>query len=109
MHNRNPKGSSTEHHFETPEALRHDARTLAESARGLIEATSQIADEKVKEARERLAEAVERGQLHYQELRQKTIEGAKAADETIRTHPYHAATIALGVGALIGALLARRR
>jgi len=100
--------NSLEHHYETPTALRHDARTLMEDARALVEATSEIADEKVTQARERLAEALERGKHTYQRFQQKAIEGAKVTDEAIRTHPYQTAAVAFGVGALVGALLARR-
>lgn len=97
-----------EHHYETPSALRHDARTLVEDARALIEATSQIADEKVTAARARLTDALERGKHTYQRLQQKAVQGAKATDEAIRTHPYQTAVIAFGVGAIVGILCARR-
>ncbi|MEY2409900.1 MAG: hypothetical protein QOF48_2570 [Verrucomicrobiota bacterium] len=94
--------------YETPEAVRHDAHTLAENARSMIEATANIADEKITEARERLAEALERGKMTYDRVKEKAIESAKAADETIRTHPYHTAGITFGVGVLLGVLIARR-
>lgn len=94
--------------YETPQAVRHDARTLVEDARAMIEATANIADEKITEARERLSEALERGRMTYDRVKEKAIEGAKAADETIRTHPYHAAGITFGLGVLVGVLLARR-
>ena len=94
--------------YETPSAVRHDAHTLAEDARALIEATANIADEKITEARERLSEAVERGKMTYARVKERAIEGAKAADETIRTHPYHTAGIAFGIGVLLGVVLGRR-
>lgn len=94
--------------YETPDAVRHDAHTLVEDARALIEATAHVADEKIAEARERLSEAVERGKMTYARVKERAIEGAKAADETIRTHPYHTAGITFGVGVLVGVLVARR-
>jgi ElaB/YqjD/DUF883 family membrane-anchored ribosome-binding protein len=94
--------------YETPQALRHDAHTLADDARALLEATAHVADEKITEARERLNEALERGKLTYARVKDKAIEGARAADETIRTHPYHTAGIAFGVGVLLGVVIARR-
>jgi ElaB/YqjD/DUF883 family membrane-anchored ribosome-binding protein len=94
--------------YETPEAVRHDAHTLMEDARAMIEATANIADERIAEARERLSAAVERGKLTYTRVKERAIEGAKAADETIRTHPYHTAGITFGIGVLIGVLVARR-
>ena len=36
------------------------------------------------------------------------IAGAKATDQVIRDHPYHAIGVALGVGVLIGFLLSHR-
>jgi len=94
--------------YETPQAVKHDAHTLVEDARALLDATSSIADEKITEARERLAEALERGKLTYERVKERAMESAKAADETIRTHPYHTAGITFGIGVLLGVLIARR-
>jgi ElaB/YqjD/DUF883 family membrane-anchored ribosome-binding protein len=94
--------------YETPDALRHDARKLAEDARALLEATAEVTDEKVAEARRRLTEALADGKQTYARLREKANQGAKAADQAIRGHPYQSITIALGVGALLGFLVARR-
>ena len=94
--------------YETPQAVRHDAHTLAEDARCLLEATAHVADEKITEARARLTEALERGKMTYDRVKERAIESAKAADETIRTHPYHTAGITFGIGVLLGVLLARR-
>ncbi len=94
--------------YETPQAVRHDARTLAEDARSLLEATAHVADEKITEARARLTEALERGKMSYERVKEKAIEGAKAADETIRTHPYHTAGITFGIGVMLGVLIGRR-
>ena len=82
--------------------------TLAEDARALMAATADVAGEKVVEARKRLAAALESGKEFYGRVRDKTVEKAKAVDETVHEHPYQAMGIALGVGAIIGYLLARR-
>jgi len=82
--------------------------TLVEDARALVTATADVAGEKVTEARERLAVALEHGKEMVGRARDKALEGAKAADEAVREHPYHAIGIALGVGALIGYLIGRR-
>ena len=95
-------------HFETPGALSHDASTLVEDARGLLEATAEIADEKVAAARKRLGEALETGLETYEHLQQKVVRGAKIADKTVRDHPYQSMAIAFGVGAIIGYLVSRR-
>ena len=82
--------------------------TLAEDARNLMSATADVAGDKVGEARKRLAAALESGKEIAGRVRDKAVEGAKAADEAVREHPYQAIGIALGVGALIGFLVARR-
>jgi ElaB/YqjD/DUF883 family membrane-anchored ribosome-binding protein len=86
----------------------NDLGTLAEDARALMAATADVAGDKVNEARKRLAAALENGKQIYGNLRDKAVEGAKAADKTVRENPYQAIAIALGVGALIGYLAARR-
>lgn len=95
-------------HYKTPEALRHDARTVAEDARALMEATAEFTDEKVAKARKRLADALEQGRGIYAGLQEKAVDGAKAVDECVREHPYQSIAIAFGVGALLGVLLSRR-
>ena len=92
-------------HKQAPE---NDLSTLADDARALMAATADVAGEKVSEARKRLAAALESGKELYGRVRDKTVEGAKAADEAVREHPYQAIGIAFGVGALLGYLLSRR-
>jgi ElaB/YqjD/DUF883 family membrane-anchored ribosome-binding protein len=89
-------------------ATGNDMGTLAEDARALMAATADVAGEKVSEARQRLAAALERGKEIYGRVREKAVEGAKAADQAVHEHPYPAVGIAFGVGALLGYLVARR-
>jgi len=86
----------------------NDMSTLAEDARALMAATADVAGEKVSEARQRLGAALESGKEIYGRVRDKTVEGAKAADAAVHDHPYQAIGIALGVGALIGYLVGHR-
>ena len=90
------------------QATENDLGTLAEDARALMAATADVAGDKVGEARKRLAAALENGKEIYGRVRDKAVEGAKAADQTVRENPYQAIAIALGVGAIIGYLAARR-
>lgn len=90
------------------QAINNDMGTLAEDARALMAATADVAGEKVGEARKRLTAALESAKDIASSVRDKAVEGAKAADEVVREHPYQAIGIALGVGALIGFLAARR-
>jgi ElaB/YqjD/DUF883 family membrane-anchored ribosome-binding protein len=102
------KNQRLKQHFETPGALRHDANTLADDASALLEATKEIVDDKVKAAREQLAETLERSRELYTSLQEKALQSARMADKTIQEHPYQTAFVALGIGTLIGFLCRRR-
>jgi ElaB/YqjD/DUF883 family membrane-anchored ribosome-binding protein len=99
--------TETKHHYETPFALRHDARTLAEDAQALIDATAEIVDEKVFAARGKLAEAIETIGKVQSDLQTKAVRSAKAADMAVHEHPYQAALVAFGLGAVVGFLFHR--
>jgi ElaB/YqjD/DUF883 family membrane-anchored ribosome-binding protein len=89
-------------------AISNDLGTLAEDAHALMTATADVAGEKVGEARQRLAAALERSKEIYGRVREKTIEGAKATDQAVHEHPYQAIALGVGVGAILGYLLSRR-
>jgi ElaB/YqjD/DUF883 family membrane-anchored ribosome-binding protein len=92
---------------DTP-AASHDMGSIAEDARDLMAATADVAGEKVGEARKRLAAALERGKEIAGNVRDKTVAGAKVADQAIRENPYQAVAVGVGVGVLIGYLIGRR-
>ena len=81
---------------------------LVEDARELLEATANVAEGKVVEARKRLAAAIEKGKNAGRGGGGGGGGGAKATDRAIREHPYPSIAIAFGVGLLVG-FLARRR
>ena len=83
------------------QAIRDDVGQLAEDARALMAATTDVAGEKVGEARKRLSAALEHG-------KQKVVAGARATDKAVHAHPYRAIAIGVGVGALTGYLVGRR-
>ncbi|HVU23088.1 MAG TPA: hypothetical protein VHE13_03115 [Opitutus sp.] len=43
------------------------------------------------------------------DLRLKAVAGVRVADAAVRTHPYGSLAIAVGLGALLGAFVRRRR
>ena len=90
------------------QATSNDLGSLAEDARALMAATADVAGEKVGEARKRLAAALESAKEIAVRVRDKAVEGAKATDEALHEHPYKAMGIALGVGAILGYIFARR-
>ena len=90
------------------QAVTNDIGQLAEDARALMAATADVAGEKVGEARKRLAAALDRARQIAASVRDKAVAGAKATDEAVHEHPYKAIAIGVGVGAILGYLLARR-
>ncbi|MCX8109486.1 MAG: DUF883 family protein [Verrucomicrobiae bacterium] len=90
------------------EKLKQDIRGLTEDAEALLKATAGEVGEKVKEARSRLAAAIERVRASTLELEKKAAETAKVADKVIREHPYESIGIAFALGLLIGVLVARK-
>jgi len=57
---------------------------------------------------DRFSDVSEKVRGQYRNAQKKVVAGARAADETIRSHPYESLAVALGVGVLLGALLRRR-
>ena len=86
----------------------NDLGTLTEDARALMSATADVAGEKVADARKRLTAALERAKEIAGNVRDKAVAGAKVTDEAVHEHPYKAIGIALGVGMIVGFLVARR-
>ncbi len=70
------------------QATSNDMGTLAEDARALMAATADVAGEKVSEARKHLAAALDSGKQVFGRVREKAVEGAKAADQLVRENPY---------------------
>ena len=89
-------------------AVSENLEALADDAKALLAATAHVAEEKVVEARKRLSAALEKGHGAISHLKEKAVDSAKATDEMIREHPYHAMGIAFGAGALMAFLLSRR-
>ena len=85
-----------------------DLGRLAEDARALISATADVAGDRVGEARKRLEKALENGREIYHRARDRAIAGAKVTDAAIHQHPYQAMMVGVGVGALLGYLIARK-
>jgi ElaB/YqjD/DUF883 family membrane-anchored ribosome-binding protein len=85
-----------------------DLKRLAADSEELLHATKDAAGEKANDIRERLHDALESAKRTCGRLEEKATEGAKAADRTIREHPYQTLGIAFGVGVLIGVLVTRK-
>lgn len=81
---------------------------LSSASQTLVDSATEATEEKVQEARNRLAAAMDAARETYGAIQDKAIQGAKATDKAIRENPYQALGIAFGVGALLGFLLSRR-
>ena len=90
------------------EKLVSDLKTLSHDAEAVLQATAGQAGEKMTELRGRLSSTLESCKATYRRLEEKTVAGAKVADQTIREHPYESIGVAFGVGLLIGVLVSRR-
>jgi ElaB/YqjD/DUF883 family membrane-anchored ribosome-binding protein len=90
------------------QSTKTDGGQLAEDAQALVTATADVASEKVVDARKRLAAALDRAKQIAGQVRDKAVAGAKATDEAVHEHPYQAIAIGVGIGAIIGFLIARR-
>jgi ElaB/YqjD/DUF883 family membrane-anchored ribosome-binding protein len=94
-------GRKTTHTMNKQTKTAHHRNRITEEAHALVKATAEVAGEQVAEARRRLEEA-----LHN--VRDQAALGVETADEFIHENPYKSLGIALGVGALLGFLIARR-
>jgi len=90
------------------EAITNDMSQLAEDARALMAATADMAGDQVETARKRLTAALDSGKEMCGHVKDKAIEGAKAADVAMHEHPYKAIATGVGLGAIFGYLIARR-
>ena len=90
------------------QAVTNDLGQLAQDAQALMAATADVAGEKVGQARKRLSAALDRAKEIGGSVRDKAVAGAKATDAAVHEHPYQAIAIGVGVGAILGYLLARR-
>ena len=80
---------------------------VADSELLLRELTGELS-EKGKQARARLTATLESAKISCHDLQEKTIAGAKVADEYIHDNPYKTIGVAFGLGILIGVLVSHR-
>ncbi len=100
------------HSAQPRERVIADLKMLMRDSEDLLKATAGDVSEKAKEARTRIAAALERAKSTCGEMQEQTAASAKAAarraDTTIRQHPYESLGLAFGVGLLIGVLVTRK-
>ena len=89
--------------------LMSDLKTVTHDAESILQATSGRAGRKLLELRERLSSALDSARNSCARLQEKAVVGSKAADKSIRKHPYQSIGAAFGIGLLIGVVVGRRR
>jgi ElaB/YqjD/DUF883 family membrane-anchored ribosome-binding protein len=89
-------------------SVAHEFETLVKDAQALASATAHVAEDKVVEARRRVADTIAAGKETWENIQDQAVARAKATDEIIRDHPYQSIGLAFGIGALVGLLLRRR-
>jgi ElaB protein len=85
-----------------------ELKALVRDAEALLSEGGDEANEKIAELRNRLRAAVQDGRKTLDRVKVTAREQAEHCDEYVRSHPYHAAGIAAGVGAVIALLVSRR-
>lgn len=93
---------------ESPEEVaEHISRLMDEAEAMLVGPVSDRVADKFSDLRARMQQLQSKAMDAYGDARQKVVAGAKATDETIRSHPYESLAVALGIGVLLGALIRR--
>jgi len=93
---------------QSTEKLLQDLKEVVRDGEELLRAGAEDLGERGAAAKEKLAAALEVAKETQRRLQERAIEGAKAADNFIRTNPYQAIGVAFGVGMLLGLLASRR-
>ena len=85
-----------------------DLKRIVRDSEDLLHATKDAVGDKAQEVRERLTDALDTAKRTCHRLEEKARDSVKAADRTIREHPYQSIGAAFGVGLLIGVLVTRK-
>src|SRR5665213_1567756 len=85
-----------------PEQLIKNIQTLMDEVEATISKSSDagtpLFGDKIGALQDRFSDAKTKVQGYYKVARQKVVDGAQTADDTIRSHPYESLAVALGVG-----------
>ncbi len=85
-----------------------DLKAVVRDSEQLLAAVADVSGEKAETLRRRLAESLETARETCRKLEGKTKESLQAADVVIRDHPYQSIGIALALGVVVGAVIARK-
>ncbi|ATC64883.1 hypothetical protein CMV30_13405 [Nibricoccus aquaticus] len=97
-----------ENYHSVRKRLMADLGVVAMDAEALLQATADNVTAEARVARTHLAAALEKAKTTYAEFEAHSIAVAKKTDAAIRANPYKSTGIAVGVGVVLGILLARK-
>ena len=97
----NPKNMNTQ-------TLSNGIAKLVEDAHSLVNATVEVSEEKIGQARQHLLSSLDRSREIFQRLRAKEQEATGVMDTAMHENAFKAVGVAIGLGAFLGYLLARR-
>ena len=96
----------------TVHKLMDDLKAVAADAEALLAATASDASERVRHARQRASESLEKARTRLDalevELKDRAAAAAREVDRYVHENPWPAIAAAAGIGALLGLLLGRR-
>jgi ElaB/YqjD/DUF883 family membrane-anchored ribosome-binding protein len=93
----------------TPDELVNELRGLVAEAERMLGESERASPAAVSALCGRFEAARARVSALYATTKGNVVEGAKTTDAAIRSHPYQALVIALGIGVLLGAVVSRGR
>jgi ElaB/YqjD/DUF883 family membrane-anchored ribosome-binding protein len=102
------KSQQNKHMSTNTDRLVGDLKRVVSDAEIILKDTASEIGDKARESRQRLLEAVEQAKASCHHLEEKALATARAADKTVRDHPYQSIAIAFGIGLLAGHLLTRK-
>ena len=96
----------------TVDKLIEDLKSVAASAEALLAATASDASERVRDARKRASESLDKARARIdgleEDLKDRASAAAREVDRYVHENPWPAIAAAAGIGALLGLLLGRR-
>jgi ElaB/YqjD/DUF883 family membrane-anchored ribosome-binding protein len=93
----------------TKDRLNSEFQSICKHAQNLLEATSGEFDAKTEEARRKLEEALDGLKGRYHLYEERITGGMETTDRLIHEKPYHALSMAFGLGLLFGWLMSGRK
>ena len=102
----------TDFQSNSKEKLVADMKVVVSDAEEILRATTGVAEDKIGELRERIADRLRDAKLRIADaedvLVDRTRAVARATDDYVNENPWRAAAIAAGIGLLFGIIIGRR-